>query len=89
MLDSGVLIWLFLSEVETLGSEEISCDTKTIVIEFNSNKQGQFIKISEVHVLLFVYEVRNSLFYLFMCVSFMYLTARVALFMATKDPLTL
>lgn len=34
-------------EIQELGMEEIECAEKTVVIEFCSNEQGQFVKISE------------------------------------------
>ena len=43
------LIFHVYTEIESLGKEEVECEAKTIVIEFNSNEQGQFMKISEVN----------------------------------------
>lgn len=39
-------------EITSLGSEEVICDSKKINIEFNSNEQGQFMKISEVQAII-------------------------------------
>ena len=36
------------SEIERLGREEVECESKTIVIEFCCNNQGQFMQIYEV-----------------------------------------